>query len=125
MIVTDDNPKVKTWRNSVRFAAQCAYDGEPLTGAVWLKLTFYLRRPKGHYGTGRNERLLKPSAPTHHTQTPDRTKLIRSTEDALKGILWQDDAQVMDGPTRKQWCHRWQKEGVQIVVEAVADTEAY
>jgi Holliday junction resolvase RusA-like endonuclease len=37
---------------------------------------------------------LKPNAPYYHTNAPDATKLIRSTEDALKKLVWQDDSQV-------------------------------
>ena len=53
-------------------------------------------RPKGHYRTGKNALILRKNAPEHPTTKPDATKLLRSTEDALTGILWKDDAQI--------WC---------------------
>ena len=40
-------------------------------------MNFRFVRPKSHYGTGRNAKKLKPSAPPHHTQKPDATKLLR------------------------------------------------
>jgi len=100
----DAGKYTKEWRAVVsHFANEAMRNKELLTGAVELNIEFYFARPKSHYGTGRNSLKLKPSAPEHHTQKPDRTKLLRSTEDALKGIVWRDDSQVIGGDVRKDW----------------------
>jgi crossover junction endodeoxyribonuclease RusA len=52
-------------------------------------------RPKGHYGSGKNELTVKNSAPKYPDKKPDCTKLLRALEDALTGILWIDDSQVV------------------------------
>ncbi len=66
----------------------------PLNGALEVTMFFYLKRPKSHFGTGRNAGTLKVSAPNFHTKTPDSSNLAKFAEDALNGVLWQDDAQI-------------------------------
>jgi len=89
-----DASKNQDWKSIVAYSARQAYSGEPLLGPVRLKIIFQMPRPKSHYGTGCNNGRLKTSAPYYHTVAPDATKLLRSTEDALKAILWKDDSQV-------------------------------
>ena len=102
-IVTDDAKRNGDWKSVVACAARQQYDGEPLAGPVSVRVVFKMPRPKGHYGTGRNADKLKPSAPTYHTQKPDATKLWRSTEDALSGLLWKDDAVIVSQLVDKCW----------------------
>ncbi len=85
----------KPWMNTVRYFAREAYRDLLLTGPIKLTLTFVLVRPKSHYGTGRNANKLKPSALVYPTVMPDLTKVIRAVEDALTGIIWRDDKQVV------------------------------
>lgn len=71
---------------------------------VWVSFEFVFARPKGHFGSGRNAGKLKPSAPRWPTaKKDDRTNCLKSTEDALTGIVWHDDSQVVDGPSRKSY----------------------
>jgi len=102
-VIIDANRKAKPWKSAVAAFACAAYSGPLLTGALEVSARFYLPRPKGHYGTGRNEGVLKASAPRDHTKKPDTTKLWRSTEDALKGVLWRDDSQVVMSTLSKQY----------------------
>jgi crossover junction endodeoxyribonuclease RusA len=94
----ESSAAVKPWRDAVKSAALDAlhHDQEwaPLHCPVWLDVQFSLRRPKGHFGTGRNAGRLKPSAPPYPTSKPDLDKLVRSTQDALKdaGVLADDSA---------------------------------
>jgi Holliday junction resolvase RusA-like endonuclease len=67
-----------------------------------------------HYGSGKNAEKLKPTAPKFHTVKPDATKLLRSTEDALTGILWRDDAQIARQTVEKSYGER---AGAWITVE--------
>jgi Holliday junction resolvase RusA-like endonuclease len=89
VVVTEDCTRSKDWRNSVAWAASEAIE-TPLDGPLEVHFTFLLTRPKNHFGA----RGLKASAPAYPTVKPDTTKLIRSTEDAMKGIAWNDDAQI-------------------------------
>lgn len=102
--VSDANPRAKSWQREVadaaREAMQLSSDWTPLDVPVLcpvaVSMTFYARRPKGHYGTGRNAAVLKPSAPLYPIGRPDALKLSRGTEDACTGLVWRDDAQVVD-----------------------------
>jgi Holliday junction resolvase RusA-like endonuclease len=49
--------------------------------------------------------MLKASAPANHTIKPDVTKLVRSLEDSLKGIVWLDDSQVVKQSASKRYVH--------------------
>ena len=94
-IVAPACKRTKDWSSHVRFAALEAVEGRPpYNGPVRLGIDFVMPRPKSHFRTGKHAGELKPDAPQWHTKAPDTTKLIRSTEDALKGICWRDDSQV-------------------------------
>ncbi|MFF3847985.1 RusA family crossover junction endodeoxyribonuclease [Streptomyces sp. NPDC002328] len=102
----ESSAKVKPWREAVKTAALDALHHDDawtaLADAVWLDVQFSLRRPKHHYGTGKNAGLLKPGAPPYPTGKPDLDKLVRSTQDALKdaGVL-ADDSVVASLTTSK------------------------
>jgi len=93
--IREDNPRTKPWRAAVASEAALAMDGRPLlVGPVALHAVFTFPRPKAHYGTGRNAGTVKPSAPMHHTKTPDLDKLLRALGDGLTGVLLRDDSQL-------------------------------
>ena len=95
--VSDDNPKSKSWKNTVASCAAEALQGSPLiTGPIRLTIEFRLPRPKGHYGTGKNSGKLRESCPKYPTTRPDSTKLLRCAEDAMTEIAWVDDAQIVE-----------------------------
>jgi Holliday junction resolvase RusA-like endonuclease len=90
-VVVDACDKNRDWRAAVAATAHEAMKGkELLRGPLDVGFHFYMPRPKGHY----NKHGVKESAPRWHSTRPDATKLVRSTEDALTGIVWLDDAQV-------------------------------
>lgn len=81
--VADANSKSKPWKRQVAIAARVATDGRPpFEGPVGVRARFILIRGK----------TVKRAEPT---VKPDATKLWRPVEDALTGILWLDDAQVV------------------------------
>jgi Holliday junction resolvase RusA-like endonuclease len=115
--VTEDNPRSHDWKGDVATAAADAMVGGPLLdGPLALAILFTLTRPKGHYGTGRNVGVVKPNAPEYPTTKPDATKLLRAVEDALSGIVWRDDAQVVAQEVTKVYCDRTEPEGAYIRV---------
>ena len=109
----------KDWRAVVSIAAAERMSGlEPLDHGLNLNLAavFRFARPASHYGTGKNERTLKPSAP-QAVGKPDLSKLVRSVEDAMTGIVYHDDSQIQSyNGTRKVWCDQWETPGVDIEV---------
>jgi Holliday junction resolvase RusA-like endonuclease len=120
VIVTESGNRAakRTWRGDVRDAAWTAIgaleNGEPwpAKGPVAVTFTFYRARPKGHYGTGRNAGVLKDSAPTYPLTAPDVLKLSRALEDALIGVVYCDDAQIVDETLYK----RYGDPGVSVLV---------
>jgi len=120
IIVTHANAKTKDWMDSVKwFAMNATNRMVPWMEPVRLSLTFIKPRPQNHYGSGRNEGVLKSSAPQHATTVPDLTKLTRAVEDALTGIVWRDDAQVVQQVTQKRYCRGEEKPGVYVTIETM------
>lgn len=76
---------------------------KPFEGAVIVTIDFYLKRPKGHYGTGRNKDRLKPSAPTKHIKKPDIDNFGKLVIDALTGLFYVDDSQIIELNISKQY----------------------
>jgi len=120
LIITHANPKTKDWMDSVKWHAM-KHVGRMvlLTDAMCLKLTFLRQRPGSDYGTGRNAGRLKASASLHNVKVPDLTKLTRCVEDALTGIIWKDDNQVIAQRTNKRYCRGDEIPGVHVLVETV------
>lgn len=94
------NPSLRPWRATVTgtvMEAIASTEGfEKFTGPVRLNCVFVFTRPKGHYGTGRNEGKVKPNAPHYVSTVPDLDKIIRSLNDGITDAgLWNDDSQVV------------------------------
>lgn len=93
------NKDLRPWRAVVTDRVMKAMEDngitEKMTGPILVTMTFHMKRPKDHYGTGKNEGKLKPSAPRFHAGTPDVDKLVRAINDAITDAgLWKDDSQV-------------------------------
>ena len=99
------------WRNQIVSACieQKINNGEIIEQPVEIFIDFLFHRPQVHYGTGRNEGSLKPSAPQYPTTrtTGDIDKLCRSTLDGLSipsgGILLRDDSLVVNLRAKKSF----------------------
>ena len=92
-LVDVNHEKLREWRALV--ARLIEHEGATFhTGPVMVTLDFYLPRPRGHFGTGRNESKLKPSAPRVPVTKPDIDKLTRAVLDALTHMAFRDDSQV-------------------------------
>lgn len=120
-IITDDARGNARWRNLVRKAARKAMreSGEViLTGPVVVLMQFFLQRPKSHLSKakGRDGEVLDKYVLAKHTTKPDLLKLARSTEDAMTGVVWVDDAQVVGMWLHKWYCADGQKPGVSITI---------
>jgi Holliday junction resolvase RusA-like endonuclease len=96
-ILTSDNKKLKPYRQELTNTAtqelvdlgiQAPFAGKHVP--VRLSCKFYLEKPASV--AKKRERLVVK---------PDLSKLIRSTEDALTGIMYADDAQIVEGEYAK------------------------
>lgn len=102
-VMREMNPKLLAWRQEVAYAASMAYQGPLLSGAVELHVAFSKPRPKSHYRTGRYAGVLREDAPAYPTTAPDLDKLERAVCDALTGVIWVNDAQIVQKLSDKAW----------------------
>ena len=72
-----------------------------------MTMIFHRRRPASHYrANGEMHR--------YPVTRPDALKLARAVEDALTGIIWLDDAQIVEEHLTKRWSD---EEGVHVTVD--------
>ena len=114
--VTDANAKVHDWKKTVAWTARENYSGELLVGPLRLTLNFFRPRPRSHYGSGKNAETVRQFAPAYPVSRPDSTKLLRAVEDALSGVLYFDDAQIIEQFVSKRW---GMPARVEIIVETI------
>ena len=93
----------KDWRKIIQAAAKQAMGDQPMSvGPILLRLTFSLPRPKSHLCNAWD---VRSNAPHYHVSKPDLSKLVRAVEDALTGICWRDDSQIVRHETSKFYNH--------------------
>ena len=112
-IVTSANTKMKTFRSEVtRMAMATLADmncNEPMLGKhvpATISVIFYFTKPDS-ISKGR----------VHPVVKPDIDKLLRAVLDALTGVAFKDDAQVVETQTAKRYSHM---DFVEITVSEVA-----
>lgn len=76
-----------------------------LEGALYLECHLWFKRPKNHYGTGRNAGHLKETAPIFHTSVPDSSNIVKFIEDAFKNIYFDNDSQISVGLGIKKYAN--------------------
>ena len=106
VIVKDANPKTKSWQGVIsNAAAGVILKDESILqlfdGPLAVEMMFFMPRPRSHYRTGKNAGNLKASAPNYPDRRPDVLKLARAVEDACTGIVWTDDARIVDESLKK------------------------
>ena len=118
-LVIDDNAKATPWKKRVAEHAALAIRGrDPLEGALVFRAEFHLPRPKGHLGA---RGLVKPSAPARPIVRPDVLKLARAVEDALTGVVYADDAQIVTEVIEKHYALSAPYVDVAVEVEELAE----
>jgi Holliday junction resolvase RusA-like endonuclease len=107
-IVTHDKREpLMNWRASIAQAAQLAANSAkaPPGTPVSVSVLFRLQRPKS-----------APKRVTEVTTKPDVDKLARAALDALTGVLWADDSQVVSLHAQKEYAGEAQPCGALFVV---------
>jgi crossover junction endodeoxyribonuclease RusA len=112
-VVTSDNPNLKQWRQLVAYAAQQHAAAGPMSGGVRVTLDFALQRPRS-----------LPKRTSQHLKKPDIDKLARAVLDALTGILFVDDSEVIRLTVKKQYAAPHQPPGVLITVASCCEAPA-
>jgi Holliday junction resolvase RusA-like endonuclease len=79
------------WGDLVGLAAREFAPPRPLAGPLELELVYTFPRPKG----------VSPRKRAMPDVRPDAENLLKHQLDALNGVLWEDDAQIVDLRVRK------------------------
>jgi len=117
-VITAANAKTRPWEQAIRSEAEIARHGAPAsTSAVRVRAVFRFPRPAGHFRA--NSPVLRPSAPLAHAKKPDVDKLARTLLDALSGVLFVDDAQVVRLEAGKRFVEPGESPGVDVDVEEI------
>lgn len=110
-IVTSTNPRLKGWEQVVAVGAQSAAcgvffgAGEP----VRVDATFRILRPASVTARKR----------PHCVTRPDIEKLGRGLADALTGVLWANDSQVVEMRLVKRYAAQGEPAGVDVTVTEI------
>ena len=69
---------------------------QPFAGDIYLKVVFYLKRPKSHFRTGKYSHLLKDAYKdmVYHSFKPDLDNLVKLIADIIQPQMIIDDSQI-------------------------------
>ena len=113
-IITDSNRNAKAWQQLVAEAANQALQTDDarqlLCGPVALTVAFRMPRPKKYQ---------KPNRPVFHCTKPDIDKLLRAVLDALTGVVFVDDSQIVTVIATKQYAAFEEAPHIQVTVDGV------
>jgi crossover junction endodeoxyribonuclease RusA len=105
-VMLESSDRVRPWRQDVRFAAleERPSDWDMAT-PIHIELVFWFPRPASHYGTRNGITYLKSNAPAQpvSARLGDIDKLSRAVLDALTGVAYRDDRQVVELEARKAY----------------------
>lgn len=107
-VKTYDPKESKDWKDSVRTQA-ILNRVVMLQGPLRMALTFYLPRPK-----------TLPKKVLHHVKKPDASNLLKGVEDALKGITYADDSQIVTLIIKKEY---HPEPGVLIIIDEIKEVD--
>lgn len=107
VVLVESSTRVKPWRETIRLHAIAKHGVHPIdSGPIGARIEFVMPRPKA------TPKSRTPPA----VKRPDVDKLLRAVFDALTGVYWRDDSQVVSCTTSKRIAEPGEKPGVAIQV---------
>ncbi len=119
ILVDAGGERNKHWRSLVAQVGHTEMHGAALfSGPLHVRFEFIVARPKSHFLSRGFGQLgsLRPTAPPAPVTRPDTLKLTRSTEDALTGVVWHDDAQAVVMNLQKRYAAPGEPTGCRISI---------
>lgn len=113
-IMVEASKGLMPWRQQVSATARCRAPERPRPGPVEVRLDFFMRAPKTKIPVSCPKRR-DAAGLAWPTTRPDIDKLSRGILDALTGIFWEDDSQVVRLIAEKHFAER--ETGVKIGIE--------
>ena len=95
-----DPTRSREYKQFVRLVAREDAPSSPVTGAVLLSLKIYRAIPKSMPKKKREAAL---SGQLRPTTKPDVSNILKGVEDALKGLWYADDSQIVGYGTLGKW----------------------
>jgi Holliday junction resolvase RusA-like endonuclease len=86
---------------------------KPLTGALSVSARFRMPIPKS---ATKRDKAAMAAGEVPHTSKPDGTNMLKACEDAMNGIVFVDDSQIVRGFFTKVYS---EKPGVDLRIEAL------
>ena len=87
-----DPAKSRNYKAYVRMTAALAYKGALLDGEIALKIAIYRLPPQSW---SKAKTALALAGGIRPATKPDLTNSAKGIEDALNGLIWRDDAQIV------------------------------
>lgn len=91
-------------------------------GPLYVEVLVRVARRVGHFGSGRNASRLLPSAPRWPAVRPDLDNYAKTALDALRGVAFQDDGQIVRLYLAKVYARDGEVPGWRIGVYPMEDT---
>lgn len=102
--------KIHGYRGAVAAAAKEAMNGQKPSGLPFsASIRFVLARPKG----------MRPGLRCWAPVKPDTDNLVKAVYDSVKGIVWQDDKQVVQEFVQKVYAATGEGPIVEVTLEEV------
>jgi len=100
-VVQDNAEKQRPWASMIAVMTRDRWTYGVTNSAVHADMLFVMPRPKSHLRA--NGSVKGSFAQREHTSKPDVDKLARCVLDALTGVLYTDDSQVVEINARKTY----------------------
>ncbi len=98
-----DPAKSRNYKDYVRLAAAEHAPANLLEGPIGMMLTIYRSMPKSF---SKRKAAAAEAGELRPTTKPDVDNYLKGVKDALKGIIWKDDSQVVEVFVQKRYSSR-------------------
>ena len=92
--------KTKGYEELVKWSCRSKYKGGPLKGPLRIEIVFYMYIPKNTSQVRIEKKLVDERLPT---KMPDWDNMAKSITDAINGIAYEDDSQIVEAHIYKKF----------------------